>query len=89
MLSRAQQREILALALLAVAVFMVVSLVPVSILGERSLEWFPSGNAMGVVGATLRALMSAFLGVFAFLVPALVVLGGLRAGPGAAILRRA
>jgi S-DNA-T family DNA segregation ATPase FtsK/SpoIIIE len=80
MLSRAQQREILAVALLAVAVFMVVSLVPVSILGERSHEWFPSGNPMGVVGATLRALMRAFLGVFAFLVPALVVLGGLRAG---------
>jgi S-DNA-T family DNA segregation ATPase FtsK/SpoIIIE len=80
MLSRAQQREILALALLAVAVFMVVSLVPVSILGEPSLEWFPSGNAMGVVGATLRALMRAFIGVFAFLVPALLVLGGLRAG---------
>ena len=80
MLSREQQREILALALLALALFMVVSLVPVSLLGERGMEWFPSGNAMGVVGATMRALLTAFLGSFAFLVPLMVAVGGVRAG---------
>ncbi|HSM61796.1 MAG TPA: DNA translocase FtsK [Longimicrobiales bacterium] len=80
MLSRDQHREILALGLLALALVMFVSLVPVTLLGERGMEWFPSGNAMGVVGATLRALLRALLGGFAFLVPSLVAVGGLRAG---------
>jgi len=80
MLDREQGREILALGLLALALFMLVSLVPASILGERGLELFPSGNAMGLVGATLRALLRALLGAFAFLIPVSVAVGGLRAG---------
>jgi S-DNA-T family DNA segregation ATPase FtsK/SpoIIIE len=80
MFNKQQQREILAIGLLALALFMVVSLVPVSLFGESALERFPSGNAMGVVGATLRALLRTFLGSAAFLAPVLVALGGLRAG---------
>ncbi|MEJ2203729.1 MAG: DNA translocase FtsK 4TM domain-containing protein [Gemmatimonadota bacterium] len=80
MLTRQQQREILAMGLLALALFTLVSLVPVSILGQGALERFPSGNAMGIVGATLRALLRAFLGGASVLVPLLVAVGGLRAG---------
>ncbi len=80
MVTREQQREILAVGLLALALFVLVSLVPVTILGERAFEWFPSGNAMGVVGGTLRALLHAFFGGSAFLVPPLLALAGLRIG---------
>lgn len=80
MLTREQQREILALGLMALALFTLVALTPVTLLGERGLEWFPSGNAMGVLGAALRALLWSFLGGAAFLVPPLLVVAGLRAG---------
>lgn len=80
MLSREQQREILAVGLLALAVFTLLCLLPVDVLGEGAGEWFPSGNAMGVVGAALRALLGSFLGASAFLVPPLLVVAGLRAG---------
>jgi len=77
MLSREQQREMLSLGLLALALFVVLSLVPVSVLGERGMEWFPSGNAMGTVGGTVSALLGAFLGASRYLVPTLLVLAGL------------
>ncbi len=80
MLSREQQREILAVGLLALAFFVLLTLVPVSILGERSLEWFPSGNPMGILGGALSALLRAFFGEAAWLVPPLLMLAGLRAG---------
>lgn len=79
-MTREQQREILAVALMALAVFVLLSLLPVTLLGERGMEWFPSGNAMGVVGGALQALLSSFVGGSSFLVPPLLVLGGLRAG---------
>ncbi len=80
MFSREQQQEMLALGLLALALFMLLSFVPVSVLGARGAEWFPSGNTMGTVGATLKALLGAFLGYASYLVPLLVILGGLWAG---------
>jgi S-DNA-T family DNA segregation ATPase FtsK/SpoIIIE len=80
MLNQEQQREILAVALLALALFVLVALLPVSLMGERGSEWFPSGNAMGVVGAALKALLHTFLGGSAFLVPSLLLWEGLRYG---------
>ncbi|MHB1194107.1 MAG: DNA translocase FtsK [Longimicrobiales bacterium] len=80
MLSREQQREMLAVGLLALALFTLLALVPVSLLGERGAEWFPSGNALGVVGGVFDALLTAFLGAAAFLVPPLIAVAGLRFG---------
>ncbi|MGB1779556.1 MAG: hypothetical protein ACPHQP_08385, partial [Longimicrobiales bacterium] len=60
-LSSDQQREILAVALLGVALLFLLSLFPVGVFGERSREWFPSGNMIGVVGGTVRALLVAFV----------------------------
>ncbi|MEQ8330569.1 MAG: DNA translocase FtsK [Longimicrobiales bacterium] len=80
LLTRDQQREILAIGLLALAVFVLLALLPVGILGARSGEWFPSGNAMGVVGSTLRGWLMGFFGFAAYLVPSLLVLAGLQAG---------
>lgn len=80
MLTREQKQEIVAVGLLALALFVLLSLVPVAIVGERSGEWFPSGNIVGPVGATAGALLKAFLGVSAFIVPGLLTFGGLRVG---------
>lgn len=80
MLNREQQRDILAIGILALALFVLLSLLPVSVLGSRGLVWFPSGNTMGLAGGVVRALLLAFVGVSAVLVPALMVVGGLRAG---------
>jgi hypothetical protein len=38
MLSREQQREILAIGVLALALFVLLSLLPVNLLGERGVE---------------------------------------------------
>jgi len=78
--TREQQREILAVGLMALALFMLVALVPVSIFGERGFQWFPSGNAMGVVGGTLRAILYRFFGGTSFLLPPVLALAGLRLG---------
>lgn len=79
-MNREQQREILAVGLLALALFVLLSLAPLALLGEAAGEWFPSGNAMGVLGARTRALLHAFFGVGAYLFPVVPVLAGLRVG---------
>ena len=80
MLTREQRREILGMALLALALFVLLSLVPVWLLGPRGMEWFPSGNMMGLAGGTVQGVLVAFLGVSALLAPMLLAVGGLRAG---------
>ena len=80
MLSQEQQRDMMAVGLLALALFVLLALVPVSILGERGGEWFPSGNALGVVGGALDRALRSFLGYSAFFIPPLIGLGGLRSG---------
>jgi len=79
MLSQKQQRDIAAAALVALGLFLLAALIPVSVLGSRGVEWFPSGNVMGVVGETVRRVLTTFVGVGAFFVSGLLLLGGLRA----------
>ncbi len=79
-MSKEQKLEVLALGLFALALFLVLSLVPVSVLGARGARWFPSGNTIGTVGATVGALLGAFVGGLRYLVPSLFVLAGLRVG---------
>ena len=80
LLSRTQKSDILALSLLVLALFILLALVPVSILGARGDAWFPSGNAIGLVGARIQGVATGALGVAAFALPILLTLGGLRAG---------
>jgi S-DNA-T family DNA segregation ATPase FtsK/SpoIIIE len=80
MLNAEQRREILAVALLAVALFVLLSLVPVTVFGPRGEAWFPEGNMMGIVGGTLHGIVTAFLGGTAFALPPLIGLGGLYVG---------
>jgi S-DNA-T family DNA segregation ATPase FtsK/SpoIIIE len=80
MLTQEQRREIMAVGLMAVALLLLLSLLPVSIFGARGAQWFPSGNMIGVLGGTIQGLLVAFVGGSAVLVPLLLGVGGLRAG---------
>jgi S-DNA-T family DNA segregation ATPase FtsK/SpoIIIE len=80
MLTQEQRREIWGVALLAVALALALSFVPLSLLGARGEEWFPSGNLMGPAGGLARTGLSFLFGAWSLLTPALVAIGGLRAG---------
>ncbi|MBI4410185.1 MAG: DNA translocase FtsK, partial [Gemmatimonadetes bacterium] len=76
MLKEAQRRELLGLALLALAVFLTLSLVPPSALGGVGERLFPSGNLMGVVGLVLAEAGLDLLGAGALLLPIVPALAG-------------
>ncbi len=80
MVTQEQRREIGGVALLAVALFLLLALLPVSLLGSRGASWFPSNNMMGPAGGAIRALLAYAFGASAALSPAVVAIGGLRAG---------
>lgn len=69
-----QRREILAYALIALAVLTLLALIPVGAPGSSDV--FPSGNAIGALGVRLHALLGGFFGIAAFFVPLLLGLVG-------------
>ncbi|MBI4520830.1 MAG: DNA translocase FtsK 4TM domain-containing protein, partial [Gemmatimonadetes bacterium] len=79
MLTKEQQKELLGVGLLALALFVGLALLPVAVFGESGPRWFPSGNTMGVVGGVVAGALIAGLGAAAVCVPVLLALGGLRA----------
>lgn len=80
LLTHEQQQDLLGVCLIAIAIFLTLALVPTTWFGGRGGELFPSGNAMGPLGAVARDLLRAFLGSSAIVVPALIGMLGLRAG---------
>jgi DNA segregation ATPase FtsK/SpoIIIE, S-DNA-T family len=76
MLNAGQRRGLLGLALLALALFTVLSLLPLAPLGEAVLRTFPTGNLMGILGRLFAAGLLAALGAGAVLVPLLPLIGG-------------
>ncbi|MEM7416386.1 MAG: DNA translocase FtsK [Gemmatimonadota bacterium] len=79
-LSDEQRNEILGVALLAVALVLALSLVPVSMFGALADQWFPSGNMLSVVGGFVHGILTALVGWSAVLVPTVVAVVGLRVG---------
>ena len=79
-LSREQRREIAAVAALGVAVLCLLSLFPAELFGSRSLEWFPSGNMVGVFGVTIRGILFSVVGVASVIVPVVVIFLALQLG---------
>jgi S-DNA-T family DNA segregation ATPase FtsK/SpoIIIE len=75
-----QERDLVGICLLVLALFLYLSLVPTGWFGARGRELFPSGNLVGALGGGAQGLMRALLGKAAFLIPTLLVVGGLRAG---------
>ena len=80
MVTEEQRREIGGVALMAVAFFLLLALLPVSMLGGGGFQWFPSGNMMGPTGRLLREGLEFTFGASMFLAPALFVVAGLKAG---------
>ena len=78
MLSQKQQKDIAAVGLLGLGLFLLAALVPVTMPGLGGVE-FPEGNVMGVVGAVVRGVLTGIVGIAAFFVPGLLILVGLRA----------
>ena len=80
MVSQEQRHEIGGVALLAVALALLLALLPVSVLGESGAAWFPRNNMMGPAGDAIRTLLVFVFGASAALAPIVVGIGGLRAG---------
>ena len=80
MVNEEQRREIGGVALLAVAFFLLLGLLPTSLLGALGAAWFPSGNMMGPAGALVRDGLEKTFGTAMFLAPAIFAFGGLKAG---------
>ncbi|MFV2005858.1 MAG: DNA translocase FtsK 4TM domain-containing protein, partial [Longimicrobiales bacterium] len=80
MLSKEQQQEIIAFGLLALALFVLLSLIPIDVFGGRGGQWFPSGNMMGKIGLAVQDGLVVSLGKASLGVPALFALGGLQFG---------
>ena len=75
MVNEKKRRELLGLSLLALGLFTLLSLIPVSIIpGGPTL--FASGNIMGVLGRLFADLAFGLLGVGALAVPLLFILSG-------------
>ena len=79
-LSAELRRELLALALFALALGVALALLPISMMGERVSALFPGGNAIGPAGAVLADTLWRSLGMSAVLLPPLLALAGLRSG---------
>jgi S-DNA-T family DNA segregation ATPase FtsK/SpoIIIE len=80
MVTQEQRREIGGVAILAVALFFALALLPVWLLGARGAVWFPSNNMMGPAGGVIRALLVFIFGAASALAPIAIAVGGLRVG---------
>ena len=79
-LGQEQKQEILALGILAAALFLFLVLIPTSLLGEFGESWFPSGNVMGAIGAAIQAVLHYSFGFASLFIPAVLTVAGLRLG---------
>ena len=72
-----QRRELWGLGLLALALLLALSLVPVGLFGPAGMRVFPTGNVVGVAGSWLARATLGFLGAGALGLPVLAALWGL------------
>jgi hypothetical protein len=82
LLTHEQQRDLLGVGLLALAVFVAASLFPTNWLGARGEAWFPTGNVVGSVGVRLRAVLVGGFGVASPLAALLLAVGDSARGSG-------
>ena len=78
MLNESQRRQLLGLAILALALFVGLSLIPITLFGEAASTLFPDGNIMGVLGAFIARAGFGLFGAGILLVPVVLVLSGAR-----------
>jgi DNA segregation ATPase FtsK/SpoIIIE, S-DNA-T family len=75
-----QKSEMVGVGLLALALVLLLALLPVQLLGEAGTRWFASGNLIGAVGRGLQGATWGLLGLGAGVLPVLAALAGLLAG---------
>jgi S-DNA-T family DNA segregation ATPase FtsK/SpoIIIE len=75
MLNEKKRRELLGLSLLALGVFTLLSLIPVSVI-PNGTNIFASGNIMGVLGRVFANIAYGVFGVGALSIPIIIVLSG-------------
>jgi hypothetical protein len=73
MLGEKKRRQLLGVGLIALAFFVVLSLIPVSGFAPGT---FPDGSIMGVLGAAVRDGGTTFLGLGIVLVPLMLAIAG-------------
>jgi len=78
LLSAEQQRDILGVGLLALGIFVALSLVPPAWFGAGAGESFPDGNLVGPLGTFVRGVLRGVVGGAAPLAPLFLALAGLR-----------
>ncbi|MHB1168127.1 MAG: FtsK/SpoIIIE family DNA translocase [Longimicrobiales bacterium] len=78
MLTESQRRQLLGLAILALALFVGLSLIPITLFGEAAGALFPDGNIMGVLGAVIARVGFGLFGAGILLVPVVLLLSGAR-----------
>lgn len=76
MISGHQRRQLLGIALMTLALFTALSLVPLEAFGEAAAGVFPDGNVMGVLGMAVSRGGYAALGFSVLFVPVLLGLAG-------------
>jgi DNA segregation ATPase FtsK/SpoIIIE, S-DNA-T family len=76
MVSTPQRRQILGISLFALAIFTLLSLLPVATLGGAAGRLFAEGNVMGVLGALFAAGGTIAFGIGVILVPAVLAVAG-------------
>ncbi len=76
-MAKSQPRsELAGVAIAALGVFLLLTLLPTGALGSLGARWFPSGNVMGAAGGGVRSALLFLFGAGAWLVPPLVLLAG-------------
>ena len=65
------QRELWALALLLLSILLALSFIPPALIGEAGSRLFPTGNIVGEVGRLISRAFWDFVGLAAFLIPAM------------------
>jgi DNA segregation ATPase FtsK/SpoIIIE, S-DNA-T family len=75
-LDERQRRELWGLALIALAILLTLSLLPLSLAGEGALHAFPSGNIVGVFGDAIARVSWWLWGGVGLLLPVLPALWG-------------
>jgi len=76
MQSTDRRRDLIGLALISLAIFLVLSLVPTRLLGRGGAEWFPGGNLMGPLGRVVAGGLGSLFGVGVPLLIAAAAVGG-------------
>jgi S-DNA-T family DNA segregation ATPase FtsK/SpoIIIE len=76
MVSAHQRRQLLGLALLTLALFTALSLVPLEVFGPAGTRAFPDGNIMGVLGSAVFRWGYAGLGIAVLFLPVLLAIAG-------------